>query len=85
MGLVLRDSVPTQICRTLQGYLKWYRGTQIAGLLSSDVGRNRKARSGISQKVLVTTFCTSQFPQKSVNLFFMLVAIKDKLKDLCRN
>ena len=30
-------------------------------------------------------FCKSQFPRKSVNLFFMLVMMKDKLTDLCGN
>jgi len=36
----------------------------------------------ISQKVFLKSFCKSQFPHKSVNLFFILVIVKDKLTDL---
>jgi len=36
----------------------------------------------ISHKVLLKPFCKSQFPHKSVNLFFILVIVKDKLTDL---
>ena len=32
----------------------------------------------ISQKVFLTSFCKSQFPNKFVNLFFISVIIKDK-------
>ena len=32
-----------------------------------------------SQKVFIKLFCTSHFPHKSINLFFILVIIKDKL------
>ena len=39
----------------------------------------------ISQKVFIKSFCKSQFPHKSVNLFFISVMIKDKLTDLCGN
>jgi hypothetical protein len=39
----------------------------------------------ISQTVLIKSFCKSQFLHKSVNLFFILVIMKDKLKDLCGN
>ena len=39
----------------------------------------------ISQKVFIKSFCKSQFPHKSVNLFFILVIIKDKLTNLCGN
>ena len=35
-----------------------------------------------SQTVFVKSFCKSQFPHKSVNLFVILVMIKDKLTDL---
>ena len=35
--------------------------------------------------VFIKLFCKSQFPHKSVNLFFILVIIKDKLTDLCGN
>ena len=38
----------------------------------------------ISHRVFLKLFCKSQFPHKSVNLFFILVIIKDKLTDLCR-
>ena len=37
----------------------------------------------ISHKVLMKLFCKSQFPHKSVNLFFKLVIVKDELTDLC--
>ena len=36
----------------------------------------------ISHKVFRTSFCKSQFPHKSVNLFFILVIVMDKLTDL---
>jgi hypothetical protein len=36
-------------------------------------------------KWLIKSSCKSQFPYKSVNLFFVLVTIKDKLTDLCGN
>ena len=39
----------------------------------------------ISQDVFITSFCESQFPHKFVNLFFVLVMIKDKLMDFCGN
>ena len=31
------------------------------------------------------SFCKSQFPHKSVNVFFVLVIIKDKLTTCCVN
>ena len=37
----------------------------------------------MSHEVFMNSFCKSQFPHKSVNLFFILVTIKDKLTDLC--
>jgi len=36
----------------------------------------------ISHKVFFESFCKSQFPQNPVNLFFILVIVKDKLTDL---
>ena len=42
----------------------------------ADTGTATAAESG-------TGTAQSQFPRKSVNLFFMLVLIKDKLTDLC--
>ena len=39
----------------------------------------------ISQKVLIKFFCTSEFPHKSVNLFFTSVMLKDKLTDFYWN
>ena len=38
-----------------------------------------------SQKVSIKSFCKSRFPHKSVDIFFTLVTIKDKLTDLCGN
>ena len=41
------------------------------------------ARSAfIAHKVFSTSFCKSQFPHKSVNLFFILAIVKDTLTDL---
>ena len=34
----------------------------------------------IPHSVVVNSFCTSQFPDKSVNSFFVSVIVKDKLK-----
>ena len=31
------------------------------------------------------SFCKSQFPHESVNFFFMLVAMKERVTDLCGN
>ena len=39
----------------------------------------------ISPKVFIKSFCISQFSHKSVNLFFILVMIKEVLADLCWN
>ena len=36
----------------------------------------------ISHDVILKSFLKSQFPHKSVNIFVMLVMIKDKLMDL---
>ena len=38
-----------------------------------------------SQKVFIKLFCKSQFPYKFVNLFLIIVMVKDKLADLYRN
>ena len=37
----------------------------------------------ISRKVLMKSFCKSQFSYKSVNIFFVITNIKNKLTDLC--
>ena len=37
----------------------------------------------VSQKVFIKLFCQSLFPYKSVNLFFILATMKDKLSNLC--
>ena len=39
----------------------------------------------IAQKVYINLFYISQFPQKSVNLSFIITAIKNKWIDLCGN
>ena len=36
----------------------------------------------VSQKVLIKSFRRSKFPHKSVNIFFILVIVKDKFTDL---
>jgi len=36
----------------------------------------------ISHRVFSESFCKSQFPHKSIKLFFVLVIIKDKLTNL---
>ena len=47
---------------------------------------NRRGFAGgpvfTSHKVSFKSFCKSQFPQKSVNMFVMLVTVKDELTDL---
>ena len=47
-------------------------------VFGADTGTATAAESGIGT-------AQSQFPRKSVNLFFMLVLIKDELTDLCGN
>ena len=37
----------------------------------------------ISQNVFMKSFCKSQFPHKFVNLFCILVIMKNQLTDLC--
>ena len=39
----------------------------------------------ISQKVFIKLFRKIQFPHKFVNLFFMLLILRDKLTNLCGN
>ena len=41
--------------------------------------------SHFSHRVFSKLFCKTQFPHKSVNLFFLSVMIKDELTDLCWN
>ena len=45
-------------------------------------GSESPDRDIISHQVSLTLFCKSQFPHKSVDLFFILVIVKDKLADL---
>jgi hypothetical protein len=42
-------------------------------------------RDFIQHKMILKSFCKSQFPQKIVNLFFTLVMVKAKFTDLCGN
>jgi len=44
--------------------------------------RNCFANALVSHKVFLKSFCKCQYPQKSVNLFIMLVIAKDELTDL---
>jgi len=39
----------------------------------------------ISQKEFMKLLCNRHIPYKSVNLFFMLVIVKDNLTNLCGN
>ena len=39
----------------------------------------------ISQKVFIKSFCKRSFPQKSVNLSFIITNVENKLTDLCGN
>ena len=48
-------------------------------LLGISVKRNTLLSA---QKVFLKSFCKSRLPNKFVNLFFMLVMVKDKLTDL---
>ena len=45
--------------------------------LSAQEDREAGCSRLISQRVFIESFCKSQFPQKFVNLFFILVRIKD--------
>ena len=47
--------------------------------------RPAPAHKFISPKVFTKSLCKSQFPQKSVNLFFIITNIKNKLTNLCGN
>ena len=47
--------------------------------------REEAAASPTVPPSLAASFCRSQFPHKSVNLFVTLVIIKDKMMDLCGN
>ena len=38
--------------------------------------------AGEKVTVFLRSFCKSQFPHKAVNVFFILVIVKDKLTDL---
>ena len=42
-------------------------------------------REFIFRKVHIKSFCKSQFPHRSVNVFFTFVIKEDKLTDLCEN
>jgi len=54
--------------------------------MESDAPRSRRFRDMlVSHKASINSFCKNQFPQKSVNLFFRLVTMRDKLRDLCGN
>ena len=46
---------------------------------------DESANELISLSVGIKSFFTSRFPHKFVNLFFMLVMMKDQLMDLCGN
>ena len=50
-----------------------------------ELKRHVNAFTFISQRVFMRLFCKSQFPHKSVNLFFTFAIIKDRLTDLCGN
>ena len=43
------------------------------------------AAAQVTRTVFRTSFCKSQFPLKSANLFFILLTMKDKLTDLRGN
>ena len=64
-----------------------HQNRQLWGLLSDEVQALALERLGtvISHTVFINSFCTSQFPRKSVNSFFISVISEDKLKDLCGN
>jgi len=50
-------------------------------MLNPDGVAHGNYRYYLTQSVL-KSFCKSQFPHKSVNSFFLLVIVKDKLTDL---
>ena len=62
----------------------WLSGTSPQKHVSYSLYTRKRYRS-ISHQVFRKSFCKSQFPNRFVNLFFILVMIKDKLTDLCGN
>ena len=54
-------------------------------LLHDPLDNWRIDKGFITQKVLIKLFCKSQFPHKSVNLFFIITDSTNKLTDLYGN
>jgi hypothetical protein len=59
-------------------------------LFKAELERSRASRDGYvpgltAHKVFLKLFGKSQFPHKSVDLFFLFVTIQNRLTDLCRN
>ena len=52
---------------------------------SDVVGERKFACDLISHTVLIIWFCRSQLFDTSVNLLFLLVIVRDKLTNVCRN
>ena len=55
------------------------------GKVSGWRGAGGWTRNIFSHKVFTNSFCKSQFPQKSVNVSFVIADIKNELTDLCGN
>ena len=45
----------------------------------------RERECALRERLFIKSFCKSQFPHKSVNLFFILVKMRDTLTHLCGN
>jgi len=63
--------------------IKWIRTSRLCVRCINLFGKLCFGRSVlIAHKVFLKSFCKSQFPQKSVNLFLMLVIVKNKSTNL---
>ena len=54
----------------------------LRGKVGSGVSRRSRCLTFITHRAPLMSLCKSQFPHKSVNLFFILVIVKDKFTDL---
>ena len=57
----------------------------LMGMVQAASIRGYRRRDLVSRKVLSKSFCRSHFPHKFVNVFFILVMVKDQVIDLWRS
>ena len=70
------------MARIRQSYPESRYDFQVKQLKPISVVRISLGKNLVLYKVLLKLFCRSQFPQKFVNPFLILVIVKDKLTDL---